>query len=324
MLALSDHDITGVVQGFLARRPAVGLALGVVDEGRLGFFHGHGVADLHTGQPIDQDTVFRVASITKTFTAVAVMQLWERGLLRLDDPADSCLRSLRLLPARPGLRQPTVRHLLTHTAGIGEVARPWDAVRPDFGESVPAGSPLPSLGAFYRGTLRSHAQPGTRFVYTNHDFAVLGQIVEDVSGMPLDRYLQENLLAPLGMTASGLLRSEHVTSRLATGYEIRSGGIRRVPERDMVTAGAASLFSTPADMARYLVALLGQPIGDGAGPLLGTDTLAMMFSPQYQPDPRIPGFGLGFFRERIGGHDVVGHQGSHPGFHSSSCSPRQR
>jgi CubicO group peptidase (beta-lactamase class C family) len=299
----------------LQRRPAVGMAVGVVGNGRVEFFHGHGVADIASSTPVTEHTVFRVASITKTFTAIAVMQLWERGLLDLDGPANDYLRAYRLVPARPGFRQATVRHLLTHTAGIREVVRPSGAFRPDFGESVLAGQPLPSLADFYRGGLRFDAEPGTRFVYNNHGPATLGQLVEDVSGLSLDRYFRDHIFEPLGMADSDLVRSVRVQTRLATGYEIRSRGVKAITERDMVTAGAASVYSSPRDMARYLAALVGG--GTNAhGSILSAETLAMMYEPHYRPDPRIPGMGLGFFRSELGGRHCFGHQGTHPGFHS--------
>ena len=303
------------VDAILARHPAVGLAVGLVGDGELGSFLGRGVADVETGAPITRDTMFRIASITKTFTAIAVMQLWEEASVDLDAPANDYLRSLRLVPSRPGLGQPTVRHLLTHTAGLGEVAHPSGIFRSDFGESVEAGRPLPSLAEFYDGRLRFRAEPGTRFVYGNHSPAALGQLVEDVSGMSLDQYFSEHIFEPLGMTDSDLRRPHPVESRLAIGYEIGPRGVRRIAERDMVTAGAASIYSTPRDMARYLAALLGGGHND-FGAILHPDTLQMMFAPQYQPDPRVPGMGLGFFRSRVGNRIAVGHQGSHPGFHS--------
>jgi CubicO group peptidase (beta-lactamase class C family) len=313
--AVEDLDLMRAVNAMLERNPAVGLAIGVIRDGELVFFHGHGVADIASGAPITPDTMFRIASITKTFTAIAVMQLWEEGKLDLDAPANDYLRSLHLTPARPELGQPTVRHLLTHTAGLGEVAHCSGIFRPDFGESVEADEPLPSLAHFYDGGPRVYAEPGTRFVYGNHSPATLGQLVEDLSEMELARYIAEYIFEPLGMTDSDLHRTHPVRSRLATGYEIGSRGIREVTERDMVTAGAASIYSTPRDMARYLSALLGGG-RNTYGVVLRPETLDLMFAPQYQPDPRIPGMGLGFFRYRVGSHIAVGHQGSHPGFHS--------
>ena len=312
---LGARDLTATTEGILARHPAVGLAVGVVREGRLEAFHGHGVADIASRTPITQDTVFRVASITKTFTAVAVMQLWEQGLVDLDAPANDYLRAFRLIPARTGHRPATVRHLLTHTAGLPETLRPWDAFLPDWGESVAVGRPVPSLAELYGGALRLAAEPGTRFVYGNHSPATLGQIVEDVSGELLGRYFRDHIFEPLGMTGTDLGRSERVRSRLATGYEMGPGGAKAMVERELATAGAGSVCSSPRDMSRYLAALLGGGSNEH-GSVLRPATVASMFEPQYRPDPRIAGMGLAFFRLDVGGHRAVEHQGTLPGYHS--------
>jgi CubicO group peptidase (beta-lactamase class C family) len=313
--SIDVHELRATLDRILGRWPTVGLALGVVRRGRLELFHGHGVADIASGAPITEDTLFRIASITKTFTAVAVMQLWERGLIDLDAPASDYLRAYALVPARRDHRPATVRHLLTHTAGLPEVVPPWGALRPDFGESVAAGQPLPSLADYYGGRLRLVAEPGTRFRYGNHGPATLGQIVADVTGVPLDRYLREHVFGPLGMTDTDLAGAERVRSRLATGYEMSSHGPRAVAHREMVTAGAASISSTPRDMARYLAALLGHGTNEH-GSVLGPAATAAMFEPQFQPDPRLPGIGLAFFRVDLGGHRAIEHQGTLPGFHS--------
>lgn len=315
MTRIRDLDLEASVDLIVRRFPTVGLAVGVIGDGRLQQFHGHGVADIDSGTPITEDTVLRIASITKTFTAVAVMQLHEQGLVDLDAPANDYLRAYKLMPAQSWFRPATIRDLLTHTAGLPEVYSFRGLFAPDFGESFVAGRPLPSLAEFYDHGLKLYAEPGIRFVYNNHGPSTLGQLVEDVSGEPLHRYFHQRIFEPLGMKDSDLLRSEQVKARLATGYEIRSGRVGMIEERDMVTAGAASIFSTPRDMARYLAALLGGDAFEGSA-VLKPETLAEMFGPQYQPDPRIPGMGLGFFRKDLGGHLAVGHQGTHPGFHS--------
>ena len=98
-----ELDLETRVDEMLNRWPAVGMAVGVVRDGRLAFFHGHGLADIASSTPITEDTVFRIASITKTFTAIAVMQLWEQGLVDLDAPANDYLRAYRLIPAKARL-----------------------------------------------------------------------------------------------------------------------------------------------------------------------------------------------------------------------------
>ena len=303
------------VGAVLNRWPTAGLAVGVVRDGSLAWFHGHGVADIASGTTVDPDTVFRIASISKTLTAIAVMQLSEQGLVDLDAPANDYLRGYSLVPAEAGFRPATLRHLLTHTAGVRAVRSPPDLLRPALGWGARVGRPAPSLAEYYRGGLRVDVEPGTKWAYCNHGFATLGQIVEDVSGLPLERYLRERVFAPLGMESSDLVRSERVRPRLATGYELRSGGLTAVADREMAIAGAGSVYSTTRDMARYVSALLGGGANEH-GSVVRPETLARMFEPHYQPDPRIPGMGLGFFRDESGGHQTVGHDGIWNGFRS--------
>src|ERR687898_1624843 len=261
----SGHRAVGVdelgmearVGEVLNRHPAVGLAVGVVGGGRLEFFHGHGVADIAANTPVTQDTVFRIGSITKTFTAIAVLQLWEHGLVDLDTPANDYLRAYRLIPAKAAHRPATLRQLLTHTAGLPQLVYPSRAFRPILGETVQFGQRLPTLAEFYRGGLHLVAEPGTSCTYSNHGFATLGQIVEDVSGKPLDRYFREHIFDPLAMADTDLLRSDRVKARSATGYALRGDGPHPVGDCDVVTVGGGAIYSTTSDMGRYVAALLG-------------------------------------------------------------------
>jgi CubicO group peptidase (beta-lactamase class C family) len=313
---IDDVGVESRVEEMLNRHPAVGLAFGIVRDGRFEVFVGHGKADIASNTPITDETVFRIASITKTFTALAVMQLWEQGMVDLDAPVAEYLRSFRLVSREIGFRPVTLRHLLTHTAGIGEVANPAGALaRGWFGESVGKDHRVPTLAEYYHGALPVLTEPGTRFGYTDHGFATAGQVVEDVSGEPLQVYMRRHIFDPLGMSATDLVRSESVEARLATGYKLGSQGPRPVKHREWVTAAASSVYSTPADMALYLAALLGGGANEH-GMVLEPDTLAMMFQPQYQPDPRLPGIGLSFFRVDLAGHRGVEHQGILPGFNS--------
>jgi CubicO group peptidase (beta-lactamase class C family) len=252
------------------------------------------------------------------------MQLWEQGLVDLDAPASDYLRGYRLVPANAGWRPATLRHLLTHTAGIPEVRGLADLLQSDLSPSggrpahlsVRFGEPVPSLAEYYRRGLRPVVEPGTSFAYTNHGFATLGQIVEDVSGLPLDRYFRERIFDPLGMSDSDLVRSSRVASRLAAGYVLGRRGAEPVPDRDWTGRGAGGAYSSTRDIARFAAALLAGGRNEH-GAILETPTLAMMFEPHYRPDPRVPGIGLGFFRGDVGGHRTVGHDGILPGFNSA-------
>lgn len=314
--------LTNQIREILARRPVVGLAVGVVDGGGLSYFGGYGSANLASGAPVTQDTVFRIGSITKTVTAVAVMQLRERALVDLDAPANDYLASYRLIPESEDGAPATVRHLLTHTAGIPDVLHVGDLLHPTWGPftgrppllSVPAGEDLPSLTEYYRGVIRQVAEPGKDFAYSNHGFATLGQIVEDVSGMSLDSYFREHIFDPLGMTTTGLSRSEKIASRSAVGYALGRCGPAPVPDRDWIGLGADGIYSSVTDLARYAWALLD---GGDDGSILQSESRALMYESHYSPDPRLVSMGLGFFRHDAGGHRIVSHDGILPGFNSS-------
>jgi CubicO group peptidase (beta-lactamase class C family) len=311
--SVDEPEMKTKVAKVLNRLPACGLAVGVIRNGSFEWFYGHGVSDRESNTPVTEDTVFRIGSITKTFTAIAVMQLWEQELLDLDAPANNYLRAYQLIPANPAFRPATVRHLLTHTAGIGELRDFSDLLRPKGGLAVKVGGAFESLSEYYQGGLRIEVEPGTKWAYANHGFATLGQIIEDVSGEAFDRYLREHVFGPLGMEDTDLVRSERIRPRLATGYVLRSRGLKTVTDRDIAVPGAGSIFSTNRDMARYVVALLNGGANDH-GSVLKSKTLAQMFEPQYQPDPRIPGMGLAFLRGKEGDHRTIGHGGAWSGF----------
>ncbi len=310
--SVEETRLVLVIGEVLHRHPAGGLAAGVAGPGGLEFFRGSGVADTASGTPITEDTVFRIGSISKTFTAIAVMQLRDRGLLDLDNPVSRHLRSFRLTPARASFGPVTIRQLLTHTGGIGELRGVGDLFRPTIGLTVPAGRPSPPLADYYHGRLRIEIEPGTKWAYANHGFAALGQLVEDVSGEPFGSYMRAHVFGPLGMRNTDFVRTGPIADHLATGYTLRRHGLKPVRDRDVVVQAAGSVFATTADMARYAAALLGGP-----GLPLKPATLREMFRPQYQPDPRIPGLGLSFWLGDVGGHRTVGHGGGWPGFISA-------
>ena len=311
---IDDRDLEQKIAEVLGRWPAAGLAAGVVRDGSLEWFLGHGVADIRSREPITADTVFRIGSITKTFTAIAVMQLSEQGWVDLDAPASDYLRAFRLVPDQVSFR-PTLRHLLTHTAGIGYWRRLLDLLQPGVGSGDRAGrSGAPPLADYYRRGLE--VEPGTKWAYSNHGFAVLGQIVEDVSEKALDRYLRDHVFEPLGMEHTDLIRSERVRPRLATRYVLRSRGLRPVADRDVLTPGGSGMYSTAGDLARYMSALLRTGAGE-PGSVLKPDMLDSMFQPHFRLDRRLPGMGLGFELGEENGHRTVCKGGVVSGFLSA-------
>ena len=229
MRSVDQLELKARIDRILNRWPDRRLAVGVVRNGRLEFFHGHGFADIASNTPVTEDTVFRIGSITKTFTAIAVMQLFEQGLVDLDAPANDYLRGYRLIPAKTTHRPATLRHLLTHTAGLPEVVYPSRILQPVFGEMVKVGKPVPSLAEYYRGALRLGR--------AGHQGHLLRPCVRDArpnrrgrEREPFDRYLRQHVFEPLGMSDTDLLRSDRVKIRLATGYQVGSSGAKPVTD----------------------------------------------------------------------------------------------
>jgi CubicO group peptidase (beta-lactamase class C family) len=313
---LDEGTLEEVIVGVLNRWPSAGVAIAVVRDSGPVWFHTQGVANTRSLAPITQGTVFRIGSLTKTFTAVAVMQLWEQGLVDLDAPVTRYLRAFRLVPTKPGLGPVTLRHLLTHTAGIGYWLRASDLLRPRLGSGVETGHPVGSLAQLYRRGVPFEVEPGTKWMYSNHGFAVLGQVVEDVSGEPFDRYLRGRVFDVLGLEHTDLVLSERVRPALAEGYVLRRNGLKAVPHREVPTPGGGGIYSTVGDVARYTSALLAGGSND-AGVVLKPATVAAMFSPHFQPDARIPGEGLGFDLAEESGHRMVGKDGVVSGFLSA-------
>jgi CubicO group peptidase (beta-lactamase class C family) len=289
-----------------------GLAVGVVRDGALEQFVGLGRADADAGRPVDRGTVFRIGSISKTMTAIAVMQLVEEGRVALDDPVGEHLRSVRVQAPR-GAPPVTVRHLLTHSSGIGEV-RTWrDLARPVVGLATKAGTPPPDLADYYRDGVRAEVAPGSKWAYANHGFALLGLLVQDLRGAPFADVMRERIFDPLGMDGTDFVRSERVRDRLAVGYALGPRGrMKPVRDREIAVGPAGSCYSSTEDMARYAAALLA-----GGAPLLRPETFAQMLVPQGITGAGLPGMGLSFFLERVEGHRVAGHDGGWPGFVSA-------
>jgi CubicO group peptidase (beta-lactamase class C family) len=299
-----------------ARRHSLGgVAIAVVRKGESAEFECLGLADRVTRRAIDPSTVFRIASISKTMTAIGLMQLRDQGLFGLDDPVNKFLATVTVEPPAGGA-DVTFRHLLTHTAGIGEVPRVSDLVRPEAWGMGKPGTAGADLAAVYRGTVRPDSVAGSKWAYANHGFALLGQLVEDISGRPFAGHMIDQLFDPLGMASTEYTRTERTGGRVATGYHWLFDRYKALKDYDLALLGPGSVLSSLADMAVYAEWLLHGGAGAN-GDVLRPETLAEMMSPHYSVDPRVPGMGLAFWLDQVGDHRTVGHDGNVPGFASS-------
>ncbi len=297
-----------------------GLAVGVVHDGRLVYGKGFGLADGRAQRPVTTDTVFRIASITKTFTAIGLMQLWEQGKFQLDDPVNDYLVAYKVRHRNPQAPPVTFRHLLTHTSGIGEFRTIADLLHVlrevTIGAREAEQVPVPTLREYYRGRLTPELYPGEKWAYANHGFYTIGQLVEDISGQPFEQYMRERVFTPLGMERTDFVRSERVRDELAVGYLLKNGMVEPVDYLEMVIKPGGAVLSSVNEMAKYVAALMNGGRNE-YGAILQPETLRMMMDPHYQQDKRLPAMGLGFFLDTFNGHWSASHGGGWTGFTSA-------
>jgi CubicO group peptidase (beta-lactamase class C family) len=224
---------------------ATGLAVGIVLDGERAYARGFGVRDTESRDPVDQDTVFRIASLTKSFTALAVMKLRDEGRLSLDAPAASYVPELAaLVPPTRDAAPITARLLLTNASGL-----PYD----DFWGAVTFGQSDEELAAFLKTGVSFATVPGTRYAYSNLGYALLGMVVARTSGVSFRNYVTTHLLRPLGMPSTVWEAGDVPPSRLATGYA--RDGDRWLPEprpADGAFDAAGGLYTSLRDLARYV------------------------------------------------------------------------
>lgn len=300
-------DVGAAVTAVFDEQAWAGLVVGVVRAGELAWCESHGSVDSVGAGTISARSSFCIASITKTITAIALMQLWERGRFKLDEPVNDHLRSYRV---GDGTRPPvTIRHLLTHTAGIGELRRLSDLTRPALGIGLRRGERQPDLHHHYAPVLSTEVDPGTKWAYANHGFATLGVLVEDLTGARLPDYAADNIFGPLGMRGTQFQRPDTGV----TGYRRRRGTLVKVPWLEVLDWPAGAVWSTVDDMALYVAALLNGGANEH-GRVLEAATLDLMTTAHHRADDGLPGMGLAFMLDDLEGHRVFGHDGGWPGF----------
>ena len=300
------------LHGQFNQHAAGGLAVGIVHRGELVYARGLGWADYATRRPVTPDTSFRIGSISKTFTAIGIMQLWEQGKIDIDAPVNDYLKSYRFGHPDPSAPPITIRHIFTHRTGLGDI-RSWRELLPGQPISIAAEKgQIPPLNEFYSEGLNTELHPGRKWAYDNHAYGTLGQVIEDVSGQPFGQYMIHNVFEPLGMDRTDYFLTERVHD-FATGYQVQGGPLEQVEYKDIVVPGAGSIFSSVNQMARYVSALMNGGANEH-GRILQEETLAMMMERQWGLDDRLPGMGMTFWLENIQGHRIAQHGGGWPGF----------
>ena len=265
----------------------------VARDGEVLLDRGYGFANREWSIPNDGDTKFRLGSVTKQFTAVAIMVLSERGLVDLDAPVKT------YLPDAPAAWDGvTVRHLLTHTSGV-----PSFTDFDDYEASKTRPATVDSLIARFRDRPLDF-QPGEGWAYSNSGYVVLTAIVEKTSGKSYTGFVTETLFQPLGMSDSGYDSHAAILPHRASGYTPSAGGIVNADYVDMsIPQGAGALYSTTHDLLKWEQGLFG-------GRLLSPESLTLLTTPVRNRYA----FGLGV--TEAGGNTTIAHSGGIEGFNT--------
>ncbi len=248
-LAHGFADVDRLFSDFAKSVHAPGAAWGIVIDGELAHAGAFGVRDVAANAPVNADTVFRIASMTKSFTAMAILKLRDEGKLSLDDAAERYVPELKNLPY-PTSDSPriTVRHLLTHSAGFPE-DNPWGDQQLSESEE--------ELTRMLRAGIPFSTAPGTAYEYSNYGFAILGRIVSKVSGVAYDEYVTTAILKPLGMSSTTLHPSRVPADRRAIGYRWEDERWKEEPSLPHGSFGAmGGMLTSIRDLSRYVGALM--------------------------------------------------------------------
>ena len=324
-LQAAKPAIDSLFQAFAQQNRVPGIAYGVLIDGRLVHRGVAGVRDISTNAPVDSVSVFRIASMTKSFTALSILKLRDEGKLSLDDPAE------RYIPELAGLVYPTtdsprltIRHLLSHSEGFPE-DNPWGDQQLNRTDD--------EMAAMIRSGIPFSNPPGLAYEYSNYGFAMLGRIVARVSGQPYATYLKANILDPLGMTSTTMEAAQVPANRLARGYRWEDEQWKDEPPLPDGAFGAmGGMLTSLDDLGRWVGFLMSAypPRNDPeTGPVrrasvremqelwrsrpsrvtrTGPDSVITLASGGY-------GFGLGITQNCDFGH-VVAHSGGLPGYGS--------
>lgn len=309
-IKLEKSDVTAFANDFFRQREIkdqlAGAILVIVKDGEILLNKGYGYADIADKKPVDPEhTLFRIASVSKLFTAVGIMQLKEAGKVDLDKDIQAYLPDLPI-PNQTGSPL-TIKHLMTHTSGF------------DLTDNTINPGTSYSLERFVKDTVPTVVQkPGKVFRYDNYAFSLQGYIIQEISGQPFQDYMSRNVFEPLAMNSSTFMYGEKVKLALATSYDNTFGEIEpygNVPD----SAPEGGMFTTGADMARFLLAMTsGGKWGNAR--ILNESSIQEMENKSVAIHPDMPGVGYAFefnYPQFYNGHTVVEKGGDLAGFHSN-------
>ncbi|HRH44298.1 MAG TPA: serine hydrolase, partial [Pyrinomonadaceae bacterium] len=295
--------LDSLIQREMTDKELGGVAIALVDNQQIVWQKGFGFSNPQTKMPITTETVFRVGSVSKLFTDIAIMRLVEQGKVDLDAPITNYLPDFK--PKNPFNKPITLRQLMSHRAGL--VREP------------PIGSYFDSVNSSLADSVKSLNQtflvyaPETRTKYSNAGVATVGYVLEKTQKQAFADYLKQNLLDPLGMKQSDFKPSSNTIKNLAKAEMWTVfGKTFEAPTFELGIAPAGSMYTTTGDLSRFASAVFAAD--DKTNSVLKKSTLEKMWQPQYAAPNQKNGFGIGFAVSDLDGHREVGHGGAIYGF----------
>ena len=292
--------IEAKVQEWLAKPEAVALSVAVARGDELVFSRAFGMADLEFQVPANEDTLFRIGSVTKQFTAAAILRLAEKNALDVDAEATEYLPELHVQG-----HAVTLRNLLTHTSGFKSYTE-LESFWKEAGRELS----LEEMLALFQDE-PFEFEPGTKFKYCNSGYYLLGKILERVTDVEYGEYLRREFFEPLGLQSTRHDSNELVLQNRAQGYRFENGEFRNDPPIGLASPGAAgALVSSAKDLVRWQRAL-------ATGKVVSAASYEEMTTPFMFEDGRETGYGMGLMLGEFAGQRAVVHDGGIFGFNSS-------
>jgi D-alanyl-D-alanine carboxypeptidase len=294
-------DVDTIVQDAMRDGRTPGVSVAVARGGRIVFTKAYGLANVELNVPAGVESVYRIGSITKQFTASAMMQLVEEGKLSLDDPIEKFLPDF---PVRG--RRITIRHLLNHTSGI----KSYTSLGLKFLAVTRQDLSHDDLIALFKHE-PDDFQPGEKWLYDNSGYYLLGVILEKVTGYKYGDYVQRRIFTPLGLSSTIYCDVEPIVKNRAAGYQLGMAGELRnadfISMKNPFAAGA--LCSTVKDLVTWTSALAG-------GKVVSAASYAQMIAPTKLADGKEQAYGFGLMPGQLEGHPQIAHGGGINGFMS--------
>jgi CubicO group peptidase (beta-lactamase class C family) len=293
-------DLEKQIPKLMEEAMVAGLSIAIIQDAKLRWRRGFGVKDSASKKPVDNDTAFEAASMSKPVFAYAVMKLCEKGLIDLDTPLTK-YTSERFLEGDPRLELITARHVLSHTSGFQN----WRS------DEEP---------------LKIHFTPGEQFLYSGEGYSYLQSVMTHLTGQPIEPYMKANLFVPFGMASSGYVWNEMFEKRTARPHDPKGKPFdnKKSTATDAARYGSSgALLTTPTDYSKFVIEVIDPKESDAFR--LTRNSLEEMLRPQVKVSGEYPSSqGLGWRIAHADKGDIINHGGDNDGFHSVAVSSVER